>query len=138
MNLDPSLKYKIISISYNKIEDSIGFCCDNCNRLISNIAKIEDNKGSIFHVGMDCAKTLSNGGKNIDYWELMMAEYAFEEGKALRAKIQKFNKKNPEEHHYLYISDDESIYLCNSLRGMQKIVYPNISIEYIKDLIKQP
>ena len=137
MNLDTSLKYKIISILYSRIEDSMGFCCDNCNRAISNIAKIEDNNGNFYHVGLDCAKTLSNGGKNIDYLDLMYAEYAFEEGKSLRVKIQKFNKKYPESKPYIYTNKSEDIFLCNDLPGfgMAKIVYPNISLEYIKDLI---
>jgi len=51
-------KYELIGVSYVALIDSIGTCCDNCGRLISNIATIKHEDGTNYTIGLDCSKTL--------------------------------------------------------------------------------
>lgn len=67
-NLPITTTYKLISSYYSSIEES-GTCCENCGRLIANIAVIESKEGNKHVVGMDCAATLSGikGDFNFEY-----------------------------------------------------------------------
>lgn len=50
--------YKLLNYNYIALVDSFGTCCDNCGRLISNIATIADDDNHQYTVGLDCAKTI--------------------------------------------------------------------------------
>ena len=50
--------YNLVSYNYIPLFDSAGTCCENCGRLISNIATISDSIGKHYIVGLDCAKTI--------------------------------------------------------------------------------
>ncbi len=55
----PKGTYSLISVSYCPLIDSIGTCCQNCGRLISNIATVKHMESdNTFIIGLDCAKTL--------------------------------------------------------------------------------
>lgn len=54
----PPNAYELISVNYIALVDSIGTTCDNCGRLISNIATVEHISGKQYTIGIDCAKTL--------------------------------------------------------------------------------
>lgn len=91
-NLPINQTYTLLETYYSSIEDS-ATCCDNCGRLISNIAKIiGDNDKLIRHIGIDCAETLSSIRDNL-FFEL----YAFQAGKSARASILKIIKKAKEQ-----------------------------------------
>src|SRR5574343_1324680 len=52
-------EYRIISEEYNPVE--CGTTCQNCGRIISNIATITDGKNN-YLVGLDCAESLQGCG----------------------------------------------------------------------------
>lgn len=57
-NLPLNVKYSIIDKKYIPLIDSIGVCCDNCNKLIANIATVKNEDNEIFNIGFDCLETL--------------------------------------------------------------------------------
>jgi len=52
-------KLTLVSITRQSIFDAsyIG-CCDNCGKVIVNIATVKDEAGKTFEIGLDCKKTL--------------------------------------------------------------------------------
>jgi len=59
-NLRIDTSYKLLDIEYKPKGDiffNIEFC-DNCNKYISNIATVENEKGQKFRIGLDCAGVL--------------------------------------------------------------------------------
>jgi hypothetical protein len=85
-NLPINDKYTLIDSFYTSMEN--GTCCDNCNKIIANIAVIKNNDNKVFHVGLDCAETLTH----LD--GLYNAQMQFNEAKGIRAKINKARKEN--------------------------------------------
>lgn len=85
-NLPINDKYTLIDSFYSSMEN--GCCCDNCNKVIANIAVIKNADNKIFNVGLDCAETLTNLNG------LYTAQMQFAEAKGIRAKINKANKEN--------------------------------------------
>jgi len=69
--------------------DGFGTICQNCNKLITNVAVIENKEKQKFNVGLDCAETL----KSLDYFDLNSAKADFNEAKAIRAKVNKALKE---------------------------------------------
>lgn len=57
MRLNPG-KYGLVNYSYVPLSESFGTCCDNCGKLIANIATIKNDISQTFTVGLDCAKTI--------------------------------------------------------------------------------
>ena len=56
-NLDLTIKYQLIDKKYIPLIDSVGVVCDNCNKLISNIATIKGG-GKVYNIGFDCLDTI--------------------------------------------------------------------------------
>lgn len=85
--LPVNCKYNVINISY-KAKDAVDYCiCDNCGKIISNIAVIENEKKQIFCVGLDCATTMSLY-QNDSVFDLIQAKKEL----ARRAKFVKWYK----------------------------------------------
>ena len=77
----PFDKYRIIESFY-----SPDYCtCDNCNKVLRNVAVIQNSKAETFHVGLDCAKTLSG----ITDFDIDSHENNFECAKRIRSKVNK-------------------------------------------------
>lgn len=85
-NLPINDKYTLIDSFYSSMEN--GNCCDNCNKIIANIAVIKNADNKIYNVGLDCAETLTR----LD--GLYNAQMQFAESKGIRAKINKAIKEN--------------------------------------------
>jgi hypothetical protein len=83
-NLPINDKYTLIDSFYSSMEN--GNCCDNCNKIIANIAVIKNADNKIFNVGLDCAETLTR----LD--GLFSAQMQFNEAKGIRAKVNKGKK----------------------------------------------
>jgi len=84
-NLPVNDKYVLIDSFYTSMEN--GTCCDNCNKIIANIAVIKNDADKIYHVGLDCAETLTH------LQGLLGAQIQFTEAKGIRAKINKGKKE---------------------------------------------
>ncbi len=78
--------YKITDIDYQPMECAT--TCQNCGRIISNIATIENDKGSQFVVGLDCAESLKGCGTG-ESWEIMECKKKL----ARRARFVRWYKK---------------------------------------------
>ena len=83
----PIQSYKLID-SYS-LGDSDYLVCENCGKAIKNIGVVQGSDGKTYHVGMDCAETLTGIGEmDIEYYS-----QGFVQAKSLRAKIRKYQKQ---------------------------------------------
>jgi len=57
-NLALDTKYVVIDKKYIPIENGCGLGCDNCGKLIANIATVKNENGEMFSIGFDCMETL--------------------------------------------------------------------------------
>lgn len=92
------VKYSIIGVSYLSLEDGGGCSCDNCGKLITNMASVKSDKGS-YTIGLDCLDTvlLNNNLLNSeDYLQYLYSDKpAISKAKSLRSKILKKSKSDP-------------------------------------------
>jgi hypothetical protein len=97
-NLPLDVKYTLVSVSHQSLEDG-GYTCQNCGRLIANIASIKSEDGVISYVGLDCLDTLLEASLQLDtegrLEYLYSALPAIAAAKAIRAKILKKLKEYP-------------------------------------------
>lgn len=66
-----------------------GVPCQNCGKVLTNVAVVKNTAGDSFQVGLDCAATLAT----VNPFEFNAAEEAFGMGKKVRAAILKYSKK---------------------------------------------
>ena len=57
-NLPLNQKYIITDKKYIPLIESFGTCCDNCGKLIANIATVKHENGKSFNIGFDCLETI--------------------------------------------------------------------------------
>ena len=50
--------YTLTDKKYIPLENGIGLCCENCGKLIANIATVTNTEGNSFYIGFDCLETL--------------------------------------------------------------------------------
>ena len=140
-NLSLTENYTFVSAKYISILDGGGCTCDNCGKLISNIVTIKDGNNNFYNVGSDCAETLQSLQNDFNYFQ---NKDCFNEGKQIRAKVQKYIKKQNGSRFdvvefYLWYSKENEVYLVFKTKdggsSMQQIYYKDITINYIKDLL---
>lgn len=145
------IKYSIIGISYISIFDG-GCTCDNCSRLISNIATVKDANGKTYQIGTDCMETLLLNNSLLDnesYINYLHSDKpAIQKAKQLRSKILKGQQKNNTFKAEIYKCTDGkrfgfSYSVFNQFRNHYEpsgfdftfnIGYLDLTINYIKDL----
>ena len=112
----PFDKYKIVESFYSN-----DYCtCDNCNKVLKNVAVIQNSKSKTFHVGLDCAQTLSG----ITELDILKAENNFSEAKRIRAKVSKAIKLGG-------ILTVQNSYWSNDIEiSVTKGAYSGASIDY--------
>ena len=88
------IKLTVVSITRQSLFDAdyIG-CCDNCGKIICNIASVKDDSGKCYEIGLDCKKTLIDK-PIIDKMKLdgFMGEYNAKEYKQQTTEAEKFLK----------------------------------------------
>ena len=57
-NLPLNINYTLIDKKYIPLENSVGTCCDNCGKLIANIATIKSEDSKVYNIGFDCLETI--------------------------------------------------------------------------------
>lgn len=97
--------YKIVE-SYSLKDDF--HTCENCGKLIKNVAIVEDSNGRRFAVGMDCAATLSG----ITEFDILRFSAPFERAKSIRAKINKEKKSGSVVEVGVSLFDDGLLYIA--------------------------
>lgn len=95
-NLPLNTKYDLIGVSYISLEEG-GCMCNNCGKLIANIATIKSEK-SVYHIGLDCLDSIlenNNLLNDSDYFKYQYSDKtAIQKAKSLRSKILKGIKEN--------------------------------------------
>jgi hypothetical protein len=147
--------YKLIEVFYQSLTDMdcMTMICQNCQKLICNIAIVENSQGKRFEVGLDCAGTLTNLQNQ---WEYMMDlerfQDAINQGKQARAAIMKCLKNKPDVKlkckSFININNyfkeiGSGCYELDRERGPSagyhsypKEIWQRIVFPYIKDLIE--
>jgi len=93
-------KYILLSTNYISLIDGIGCTCDNCNKLIANIATVKSEiTNKTYNVGFDCLETfLINNqlldGKGVEHYETVVKK-SLSKIKKIRIDIKEFISKNP-------------------------------------------
>jgi len=57
-NLPLNVNYNLIDKKYISLIDGNGCICDNCGKLIANIATVKNDNLETFNIGFDCLETL--------------------------------------------------------------------------------
>lgn len=57
-NLPLNVKYIVTDKKYIPLENGFGCGCDNCGKLIANIATVKNETNEVFNIGFDCLETL--------------------------------------------------------------------------------
>lgn len=83
------VKYILTDKKYIPIEQSSGaYCCDNCGKLIANIATIKNEAGKSFNIGFDCLEKILINNNLLSSGDI--AEY--QKVKKALPKILRFSK----------------------------------------------
>lgn len=131
--------YTFISAKYSPIIDGEACTCDNCGKLISNIATIKNDAGNTFNIGLDCAETLTTLKNNPEF--SLHFKTAISEGKRIRSKIVSHLKKNNITGCYIYTNTEKEIFVVYKItRGgsaMEKIIFPEITLKYISEFLTE-
>lgn len=92
-------KYILIDTKYISLIDGFGCACDNCGKLIANIATVQgQTTGKNYSIGFDCLETfLINNqlldGKSIEQYNNVVK--CLPKVKKIRETIKEFLSKNP-------------------------------------------
>lgn len=82
-----NVKYIVTDKKYIPVLDGGGCTCDNCGKLIANIATVKSTNGS-FNIGFDCLETFLLNNSLLDGFNL--EEY--EKVKSMIPKVIRFSK----------------------------------------------
>lgn len=149
-NLSLAQKYKLNGVSYIPVLDGGGCCCDNCGRLIANIADITgENDKKRYSIGLDCLDTLLENNDLLnseDYFKYQYSDKpAIQQAVSLRNKIKKNLKQYPEFYLELYVSDKSDCFGFTFYSQENKSIgfdytfrqqYLDITLKYINGLCK--
>jgi hypothetical protein len=97
-NLPLDQKYLLIGVSYLSVENGGGHSCDNCGKLITNIANIQNDHKKNYYIGLDCLDSILENNNLLEHESY--ARYIFSDkpaiakAKSLRAKILNATKKD--------------------------------------------
>lgn len=102
----PVSRYKIVE-TYSLAKEDY-FTCENCGKVIHNIAVVKDSNGRMYHVGLDCAATLSG----IDEFDIAYWGNGFNIAKNIRAKLNKARRAGLEISVGNFYYDIKNISIC--------------------------
>lgn len=88
-SLPLNVKYHIIDKQYIPLENSFGCFCDNCHKLIANIATIRNDNNETFKIGFDCLETLLLNNSLLNKHDIE----SYEKTKKMLPKILRFSKE---------------------------------------------
>lgn len=94
-----NVKYFLVSTTYKSLEDGGGCGCDNCGKLITNVAHIRNEYGKMYAIGLDCLDTILENTNLLDsesYFKYQHSDKpAIQKAKSLRSKLIKKAKTEP-------------------------------------------
>jgi hypothetical protein len=83
-----NIKYFVVDKKYIPVLDGEGTCCDNCGKIIANIATVKNENGGLFIIGFDCMETLLINNKLLSQEDIE----SYEKTKKMISKIIRFSK----------------------------------------------
>lgn len=86
--LSLDVKYILIDKKYIPLTEGYGYTCDNCGKLIANIATVKNTEGKSFNIGFDCLETILINNSLLSTNDIKEYELA----KAMIPKIIRFSK----------------------------------------------
>lgn len=109
-NLPLDVQYSLVKVSYLSLEDGGGCSCENCGKLITNIAHIKSANGTHYNIGLDCLDTLLENNSKLlnseDYFHYLHSDKpAIQKAKSLRSKLLSNLKKEPTFEAKLYVKE---------------------------------
>lgn len=102
-NLPLNTKYIVTDKKYIPLTEGFGCTCDNCNKLIANIATVKNEAGKSFNIGFDCLETVLINNSLLSTNDIK----EYERVKAMIPKVIRFSK-----------TIKENIELNNGLDGL--------------------
>lgn len=92
-----SQKYTLISTNYISLVDGYGCACDNCGKLIANMATVKGDDNKYYTIGLDCLETflINNNildGKSIEQFKIV--KKSLPKVVSVREQIKTFLKAN--------------------------------------------
>lgn len=87
-NLPLDVKYILTDKKYIPLTDGYGCTCDNCGRLIANIATVKNTSGNSFNIGFDCLETILINNSLLSTNDIK----EYESAKSMIPKIIRFSK----------------------------------------------
>lgn len=82
-------KYVLTDKKYIPLLESFGTCCDNCGKLISNIATVKNENGDSFCIGFDCLETILINNSLLSTNDVQQ----YERAKKMIPKVLSFSKR---------------------------------------------
>lgn len=79
--------YTLTDKKYIPLENGIGLCCQNCGKLIANIATVTNTSQQSFHIGFDCLETILINNS------LLSNTHDYERAKKMIPQIIRFSKQ---------------------------------------------
>lgn len=87
-NLPLNTKYVVTGKKYIPLTEGFGCTCDNCNKLIANIATVKNEAGKSFNIGFDCLETVLINNSLLSTNDIK----EYERAKAMIPKVIRFSK----------------------------------------------
>lgn len=130
-NLPHNTTYNIVGSHYS-LEQTL---CANCGAVISHIAVVQDKNDDKFHVGLDCASTLS-GISGTD--ELEDTQYLFKKMKKMRIDINREMKGGCSSLKVEYTIHGVYVLILSQTGGIRfrKTISENFTKKYLPELLK--
>lgn len=87
-NLPLNVKYVVSDKKYIPLVEGMGLCCDNCGKLIANIATVINENGFTYSIGFDCLETLLLNNNLLDKGDIE----SYEATKKMIPKVIRFSR----------------------------------------------
>jgi hypothetical protein len=87
-SLPLNTQYHVIDKKYIPLMDGYGLTCDNCGKLIANIATVTNDENKTYQIGFDCLENILINNSLISQSDVL----DYEKVKAMIPKIIRFSK----------------------------------------------
>lgn len=91
-----NVKYTLLSVNYLSLENGGGCSCNNCGKLITNVATVKSDK--IYNIGLDCLDALLENNNLLEHESYIKYIWsdkpAINKAKSLRVKLLKKAKED--------------------------------------------
>lgn len=111
-------KYEIKDIYIAGTGDFDFRICENCGKIIKNIALVENQHGKVFEIGLDCAEVLSNLSNNYSITDLQIKQ-----AKKILARRRRFLKELKEAGSLIINLTDDVFFFYKGVVSEWQVYY---------------